>query len=200
MPGFLLYAVKIFRGCSAIHELMINGEIRDREVRLVSPTGEQLGIVPLRTAMAMAEEKDLDLVKIAPTAKPPVCKIMDYSKFRFEQIKREKDARKRQKTVEIKEIRLSPNIDTNDVNIKMRKAMQFLRSGDKVKVSVRFRYGRELARVAAIDEMLRGFAEKLSEVGVVEKMPKLDARILSMFIAPKPEKQEQKTPDPKPSM
>jgi translation initiation factor IF-3 len=165
---------------------MINEQIRDKEVRLVSETGEQLGIVSVRAAQALASERNLDLVKIAPTAKPPVCKIMDYSKFRFEQIKKEKEARKKQKTVDIKEIRLSPNIDTNDVLVKARKAAEFLREGDKVKVSVRFRYGRELARVGAVDAMMRKFAADLSDLGVIEKPPKLETKTLAMFITPKP--------------
>jgi translation initiation factor IF-3 len=164
---------------------MINEQIRDKEIRLVSESGEQLGIIPARDAQTMADAKNLDLVKIAPAAKPPVCKIMDYSKFRFEQVKKEKEARKRQKTVGLKEIRLSPNIDTNDINVKARKAAEFLKDGDKVKVSIRFRYGRELSRVGVAERILKDFAENLSELGSIEKQPKLEARTIAMFISPK---------------
>ena len=175
----------IFRRCSTITELMINEQIRDKEVRLVGDNGEQLGILSAKDAQKLADEKQLDLVKIAPTAKPPVCKIMDYSKFRFEQVKKEKEARKKQKTVDVKEIRLSPNIDTHDINVKVKKATEFLKDGDKVKVSIRFRYGREMSRMSVADKILRDFAESVSEYSVIEKQPKLDAKTISMFLAPK---------------
>jgi translation initiation factor IF-3 len=165
--------------------MMINEEIRDREVRLVDADGGQLGVVDLKTAMALAEEKHLDLVKIAPHAKPPVCKIIDYSKFRFEQIKKEKEARKKQKQVEIKEIRLSPNIDTHDIEFKAKKAVEFLRDGDKLKVSIRFRYGREISRTGNAEGIMRDFAASLAEYGVIEKQPKMEARTMFMFMAPK---------------
>ena len=127
----------------AITELMINEQIRDKEVRLIGEDGEQLGIVSSKEAQALADEKKLDLVKIAPTAKPPVCRIMDYGKFKFDQAKKEKEARKKQKTIDTKELRLSPNIDTHDIQVKVKKAIEFLKDGDKVKVSIRFR-GREM--------------------------------------------------------
>ncbi len=129
---------------SIISELVINEQIRDREIRLIGEDGEQLGIMSARDAMKLAREANLDLVKIAPTAKPPVCKIIDYGKYRYEQARREKEARKKQKTIEVKEIRLSPNIDTNDLNTKVNQARKFVSGGNKVKVAVRFR-GRELA-------------------------------------------------------
>ena len=175
---------------------MINEEIRDKEVRLVGPDGEALGIVTVRDAQALADEKKLDLVKIAPTAKPPVCKIMDYSKFRFEQIKKEKEARKKQKTIELKEIRLSPNIDTHDLNYRAKRAIEFLKEGAKVKVSIRFRYGRELGRADSVMKTMISFADSLSEYGVVEKLPKLEAKTMAMFLAPKPPAPPVKEPKP----
>jgi len=164
---------------------MINEQIRDKEVRLIDVDGSQLGIVPGKDAQRMADEKRLDLVKISPTAKPPVCKIMDYSKFRFEQSKKEKEARKKQRTINIKELRLSPNTDTHDVEVKVRKAIEFLKGGDKVKVSIRFR-GRELGRTEIGYNIMNDFAQKISEVGQVEKPPKMEARSMAMFLSPKP--------------
>jgi len=166
---------------------MINDQIRDKEVRLISETGEQLGVVEGKEAQRIADEKNLDLVKISPTAKPPVCKIMDYSKYRFEQQKREKEARKKQKTVTIKELRLSPNTDTHDINVKIKKANEFLKDGDKVKVSIRFR-GRELGHTHVAHKILGDFAEAVSELGTVEKMPKMEGRSMAMFLAPKGDK------------
>ena len=163
---------------------MINEQIRDREVRLIDMDGTQMGIVPGRDAQRLADEKRLDLVKISPTAKPPVCKIMDYSKFKFDQSKKEKEARKRQKTIDIKEIRLSPNIDTHDVDVKVKKALEFLNHGDKVKVTIRFR-GRELGRTESGYAIMHDFAQKVSEVGNVEKPPKMEARSMAMFLSPK---------------
>jgi len=163
---------------------MINEQIRDKEVRLIGSDGAQLGVVSTLEAMNLAEEKRLDLVKISPTAKPPVCKIMDYSKFRFEQQKKEKEARKKQKTVDIKELRLSPNIDTHDVNVKVKKAIEFLKDGDKVKITIRFR-GRELGHTEFAVRILDDFAAAVSEYGVVEKPPKMEARSMAMFMAPK---------------
>jgi len=163
---------------------MINEQIRDREVRLIDADGTQLGVVPNKHAQDLAEEKKLDLVKISPTANPPVCKIMDYSKHRFDQKKKEKEARKKQKTVSIKELRLSPNIDTHDVNVKIKKAVEFLKSGDKVKVSIRFR-GREVGYSESSLGILNDFAQAVSEYGVVEKPPKMEARNMAMFLAPK---------------
>ena len=149
---------------SIISELMINEQIRDREIRLIGEDGEQLGIMSARDAMKLAREANLDLVKIAPTAKPPVCKIIDYGKYRYEQARREKEARKKQKTIEVKEIRLSPNIDTNDLNTKVNQARKFVSGGNKVKVAVRFR-GRELAHTAVGKTILEDFAQKLSYCG-----------------------------------
>jgi translation initiation factor IF-3 len=168
---------------------MINEQIRDREVRLIDTDGAQLGIVAGRDAQKMADDKRLDLVKISPTAKPPVCKIMDYSKFRFEQSKKEKEARKKQRTIDIKEIRLSPNIDTHDVNVKVKKATEFLKSGDKVKITIRFR-GRELGRTEVAYGILNDLAQRLSEYGNIEKAPKMEARSMAMFMSPKPQSVE----------
>ncbi len=167
-----------------ISELMINEQIRDKEVRVISEDGEQLGIMSSKEAMKLAEEANADLIKIAPTAKPPVCKIMDYGKFRYEQARREKEAKKKQKTIETKEVRLSPNIDTNDLNTKANMARKFLSKGDKVKVALRFR-GRELAHVNTSKAILDEFAESLSDVAVVEKPAKLEGRSMIMFLAQK---------------
>lgn len=163
---------------------MINEQIRDKEVRLVGENGEQLGIMSSRDAQKMADEAGLDLVKIAPTAKPPVCKIVDYGKYRYEQIRREKEAKKKQKTIEIKEIRLSPNIDTNDLNTKMNAARRFIGKGDKVKVTLRFR-GREMAHMANSKHILDDFAEELSEIAVIEKAPKVEGRSMTMVLTQK---------------
>lgn len=163
---------------------MINEQIRDKEVRLIDENGEQLGIVGGREAQSLADEKKLDLVKIAPTAKPPVCRIMDYGKYKFDQAKKEKEARKKQKTVDVKELRLSPSIDTHDVQVKVKKAIEFLKDGDKVKVSIRFR-GREIGHSRAGLSILESFAQQVAEFGVVDKQPKMEARSLVMFLAPK---------------
>lgn len=178
-----------FGGACAISSMehQINEEIRDKEVRLVGDDGEQLGIMSSQKALDIAIEKGMDLVKIAPQAKPPVCKIMDYGKFRFEQAKREKEARKNQRIVEIKEIRLTPGIDLNDLNVKVGHACRFLKGGDKVKVSVRFR-GREVTHSSIGLELLKRFAEQCTEFGSVEKQPKLEGRHMHMFLAPKKDK------------
>ena len=160
---------------------MINGQIRDKEVRLISDTGEQIGIVSARDAQKMADEKNLDLVKISPQAKPPVCKIMNYSKYKFDLAKKEKEARKKQKVVAVKEVRLSPNIDTHDVQVKVKNAIKFLKDGNKVKVSIRFR-GRELSRTDVAIDIMKDFADQVSEYGVVAKM---EARTMAMFVGPK---------------
>lgn len=164
--------------------MMINEQIRDREVRLIGTDGEQLGVMPTREAMRLAREAELDLVKIAPTAKPPVCKIIDYGKYRYELARKEKEARKKQRIIEIKEVRLSPNIDTNDLNTKVNQARKFLSKGDKVKVTLRFR-GRELAHVNQSKVILDQFAEQLSDVAVVEKPAKFEGRSMIMFLAEK---------------
>ncbi|MCL2188633.1 MAG: translation initiation factor IF-3 [Defluviitaleaceae bacterium] len=168
---------------------MINEQIRDKEVRLIDSDGTQMGIIDGREAQRLADEKKMDLVKISPTAKPPVCKIMDYSKFRFEQSKKEKEARKKQRTIEIKELRLSPNIDKHDVEVKLKKAEEFLKHGDKVKVTVRFR-GRELGRTEVAYGIMNDFAGKLAELGNIEKPPKMEGRSMAMFLAPKPKAKE----------
>ena len=163
---------------------MINEEIRDKEVRLIDSDGSQLGIVTAKEAQRIAYEKNLDLVKIAPQAKPPVCKIMDYGKYKFEAAKKEKEARKNQKIVAIKEVRLSPSIDDHDFQTKARNAIKFLSSGDKVKVSVRFR-GRELHHASLGEEILKKFADAISGVGTIDKLPKLEGRSMTMFVLPK---------------
>ncbi len=163
---------------------MLNEQIRDKEVRLIDADGTQLGIMPSKDAQRLADEKKLDLVKISPTAKPPVCKIMDYSKFKFDQAKKEKEARKKQKTIDIKELRLSPNIDKHDVEVKIKKAMEFLQEGDKVKISIRFR-GREVGHTDVAYEILHNFAASVAEFGVVEKPPKMEAKTMAMFLTPK---------------
>ena len=169
---------------SIISELMINEQIRDREIRLIGESGEQLGIMSARDAMKLAREANLDLVKIAPTAKPPVCKIIDYGKYRYEQARKEKEARKKQKTIEVKEVRLSPNIDTNDLNTKVNQARKFVSSGNKVKVAVRFR-GRELAHTAVGKTILEDFAQKLSDIAVIDKPAKLEGKSMVMFLVEK---------------
>ena len=163
---------------------MINEQIRDREIRLIGEDGEQLGIMSARDAMKLAREANLDLVKIAPTAKPPVCKIIDYGKYRYERARREKEARKKQKTIEVKEIRLSPNIDTNDLNTKVNQARKFVSGGNKVKVAVRFR-GRELAHTAVGKTILEDFAQKLSDIAVIDKPAKLEGKSMVMFLVEK---------------
>ncbi len=179
------YAIHFFLWrCRTISDLMINEQIRDREVRLIGEDGAQLGIVSTREAMRLAEEAGLDLVKIAPTAKPPVCRIVDYGKFKYEQIRKEKEARKKQRVIEIKEIRLSPNIDTNDLNTKVNAARKFLGKGDKVKVTLRFR-GREIAHMNNSKHILDDFAKSLSDISVVEKAPKVEGRSMTMFLTEK---------------
>ena len=168
-------------------ELQINEQIRDKELRVVDSDGTQLGIMPLKQALELAEQRDLDLVKIAPQAKPPVCKIIDYGKFRFEQSKREKEQRKNQRIVEIKEVRLSLNIDTHDFETKKNHAVRFISEGNKVKASIRFR-GREMGHPELGQEIMKRFADAMSEVANVEKPAKLEGRTMLMFLAPKPAK------------
>ena len=170
--------------CKTISDLMINEQIRDKEVRLIGEDGEQLGIMSAREALMKAEEAGLDLVKIAPTAKPPVCKIVDYGKYKYEQIRKEKEAKKKQKVIDVKEIRLSPNIDTNDLNTKVNAARKFLSKGDKVKITLRFR-GREMAHMNNSKHILDDFAEALSDIAVVEKAPKVEGRSMTMFLTEK---------------
>ena len=170
--------------CTTISELMINEQIRDREIRLIGQNGEQLGIMSARDAYLKAQEAGLDLVKIAPTAKPPVCKIIDYGKYRYELARKEKEAKKKQKTIEIKEVRLSPNIDTNDLNTKVGAARKFITKGDKVKVTLRFR-GREMAHMNSSKYILDEFAESLSDIATVDKAPKVEGRSMTMFLTAK---------------
>ena len=163
---------------------MINEQIRDKEVRVIGENGDQLGIMSAREALKLAEEAELDLVKIAPTAKPPVCKIIDYGKYKYEMTRKEKEAKKKQKIVEVKEVRLSPNIYTNDLNTKVNSAKKFIKKGDKVKVTLRFR-GRELAHMATSKHILDDFAEMLQDVATVEKPAKLEGRSISMVLTEK---------------
>ena len=163
---------------------MINEQIRDKEIRLIDENGEQLGIVSSREAQKIADERKLDLVKIAPTAKPPVCRIMDYGKYKFDQAKKEKEARKKQKTVDVKELRLSPSIDTHDVQVKVKKANEFLKDGDKVKISIRIR-GREIGHSKVGMQIMEDFAKATEEFGTVDKQPKMEGKSLVMFLAPK---------------
>ncbi len=167
-----------------ISDLFINEQIRDREVRVIGADGEQVGVMSSKEALAFAREADLDLIKIAPTAKPPVCKIADYGKYRYELARKEKEAKKKQKVIDVKEVRLSPNIEENDINTKATSARKFLAKGDRVKVTLRFR-GREMAHVQSSKHILDDFAERLSDVAVVEKAPKLEGRSMTMFLAEK---------------
>ena len=176
------------------HEL--NEEIRDKEVRLIDEAGEQLGIMDTEKAMQMAIDGDLDLVKISPGAKPPVCKIMDYGKFKFEQNKKEKEAKKNQHVVEVKEIRMSPVIDTNDFNVKLRNGHKFIKEGNRLKVTIRFR-GRQMAHTDIGAKILERFAKESEEIAVMDKNPKLEGRNMSMFLSPKPGKPEAKVKEVK---
>lgn len=163
---------------------MINEQIREKEVRLIGEHGEQLGIMPVKDALKIAQDAELDLVNVAPTAKPPVCKIIDYGKFRYEMARKEKDARKKQKIVEIKEVRLSPNIDVNDLNTKVSAARKFIQKGNKVKITLRFR-GREMSHMATSRHILDDFAEKLADIAEIEKPSKVEGRSLVMFLTEK---------------
>lgn len=167
---------------------MINEEIRDREVRLIDQNGEQLGIMPTRKAMDLAEQAGLDLVKIAPQAKPPVCRLMDYGKYRFEQSKKEREIRKNQKVIEIKEVRLSAVIDVHDFEVRLKQGQKFLQEGNKVKASIRFR-GRQIAHSQIGMEVMNEFAEKLADIAVIEKKPLIEGRNMSMVLAPKDNKE-----------
>ena len=163
---------------------MINEQIRDKEVRVIGENNEQLGIMSIEEAMKLAEDAGVDLVKIAPNAQPPVCRIIDYGKFRYEQSRKEKEARKKQKVIEIKEIRMFPNIDTNDLNTKVAAARKFLSKGDRVKVTLRFR-GREMAHMNSSRYILDDFAKALEDIATVEKAPKVEGRSLTMFLTEK---------------
>ena len=176
------YYLEVLTIAKLDHQL--NEEIQDKELRVIGADGAQLGIMSADEANRLAEEQGMDLVKISPNAVPPVCKIMDYSKFCFDQKKREKEAKKNQKVVEIKEIRMSPSIDTNDLNTKVKAAAKFLQDGNRVKVSVRFR-GREMAHTNLGEKLLMDFVEACAEVSTMEKNPKLEGRFMSIFLAPK---------------
>ena len=172
-----------------MHEL--NEDILDKEIRLIGAEGQQLGIMSSQEALKIADEQGLDLVKISPQAVPPVCKLMNYGKFRFEQSKKEKEARKNQRVVEIKEIRMSPSIDVNDFNVKLRNAQKFLADGNRCKITVRFR-GREMAHTNIGQDLLLKFAEECGEIAVMDKSPKLEGRHMSIFLSPKPAKDAKK--------
>ena len=170
--------------CTVISDLMINEQIRDKEIRLIGADGEQLGIMSAKDAMKLAREADVDLVKIAPSATPPVCKLIDYGKYKYELIRKEKEAKKKQKTIETKEVRLSPNIDVNDLNTKANHARKFLGKGDKVKVTLRFR-GREMTHINYSKQILDSFFEKVEDIAVVDKPPKMEGRSMVMFLSKK---------------
>lgn len=187
LPVFFIVFAKYFRRWRVISkEFQINEEIRDREVRLIDKDGKQLGIMSAREAQKIADERQLDLVKISPNAKPAVCKIMDYGKFKFEQGKKEKEMKKNQKTINVKEIRMSARVEEHDLDVKAKNCRKFLLNGDKVKVSVRFR-GREMAYTDVGKEILLKFAEKIANVGEIEKKPKLEGRSMVMYLVEKKE-------------
>ena len=195
MPSSALFIFpEVLTIANAVHQ--INEEILDKEVRLIGDQGEQLGIMSAQEALKIAVEKELDLVKIAPGSNPPVCKVMDYGKFRFEQAKKEKEAKKNQRVIEIKEIRMSPGIGENDFNTKLKNGPKFLNDGDRVKVSVRFR-GREMAHTEIGEQLLKDFAAKCSDIATLDKNPKLEGRNMSMFLSPKPQAPAKKPAKPK---
>ncbi|MDD4570381.1 MAG: translation initiation factor IF-3 [Tepidanaerobacteraceae bacterium] len=164
--------------------MQVNHAIKAREVRLIGADGNQLGIMPLNEALRLAQEAQLDLVKIASDARPPVCKVMDFGKFKYEQSKREKEARKNQKIINIKEIRMNPNIDDHDFGVRLKNTLKFLKDGDKVKVSIRFR-GRQMAHTKLGEQVLNKMAENINELGIVERAPKLEGRNMIMILSPK---------------
>ena len=174
----------LIRRCFGINDLMINEEIRDREVRVVDQNGEQLGVMSSRDALALAEESQLDLVKIAPQARPPVCKLMDYGKYRFEQSKKEREFRKNQKVITVKEVRLSATIEDHDIDVKFKNAVKFLKDGNKVKVTIRFR-GRQITHSDIGRQVMNEFADRIKEYGTVDKAPQMEGRSMIMFISPR---------------
>ena len=195
MPSSALFIFpEVLTIANAVHQ--INEEILDKEVRLIGDQGEQLGIMSAQEALKIAVEKELDLVKIAPGSNPPVCKVMDYGKFRFEQAKKEKEAKKNQRVIEIKEIRMSPGIGENDFNTKLKNGQKFLTDGDRVKVSVRFR-GREMAHTEIGEQLLKDFAAKCADIATLDKNPKREGRNMSMFLSPKPQAPAKKPAKPK---
>jgi translation initiation factor IF-3 len=186
-PHFLLWSKIFWRWQAISKEHLINEDIRAREVRLIDTEGQQVGIVPLREALRMAQEKELDLVNIAPTAKPPVCRIMDYGKFRYEQQKKEKEARKNQKVVDVKEVRLSPTIEEHDFQTKLRNTAKFLESGNKVKLTIRFR-GRAITHAELGQQVMEKLAKEVEHISTVERKPKIEGRSMIMILAPKSDK------------
>ncbi len=186
-PSIFIWTKPCWRCIDIATELLINEEIRDREVRVIGADGAQLGIMPTRQALEMAEEAELDLVKIVPTAQPPVCKLMDYDKHRFEQSKREREMRKNQKVIALKEVQLSATIEENDVNIKAKNAIRFLQEGNKVKVSIRFR-GRQIAHSDIGLKVMQDFIERTKEYCTVERRPMIEGRNMLMILVPKTEK------------
>ncbi len=183
--GIRFFISEVFIIANLTHQ--INDEITDAEVRLIGEDGAQLGIMSSRAALEVAEGKGMDLVKISPNATPPVCRIMDYGKYRFEQTKREKEARRNQHIIEIKEIRMSPGIADNDFNVKLKNGQKFLKDGDRLKVSVRFR-GREMAHTSIGEDLLLRYAAECAEMASLDKQPKLEGRNMSIFLSPKPNK------------
>ena len=188
-PFFYARRQNEIRRCIPINDLQINEEIREREVRVVDEQGGQLGIMSTQQALKLAEEQQLDLVNIAPSAKPPVCKLMDYGKYRFEQSKREKEIKKNQKVIEIKEVRLSATIEDHDIDVRFRQAVKFLQDGNKVKVSIRFR-GRQIAHSEIGTDVMQSFAERIKEYGVVDKKPAIEGRNMTMMLAPRDPKKD----------
>ena len=181
-------------GCIFINDLMINEEIRDREVRVVNQQGEQLGIMPTAQALKLAEEQQLDLVNIAPTARPPVCKLMDYGKYRFEMSKKEREIKKNQKIMETKEVRLSATIEDHDIDVRYRQAVKFLQDGNKLKVTIRFR-GRQIAHSEIGNQVMQEFAERIKDYGTVERRPVVEGRNMTMMVAPRDAKKDSKASD-----
>ena len=193
----LFFCLGFARREKGINNLFINEQIRDKEVRVIGEAGNMIGVMSTKEALAMAQDAGLDLIKIAPTATPPVCKIADYGKYQYEQLRKEKEARKKQHQVDIKEIRISPNIDTNDVNTKINSARKFLAKGDKVKVTLRFR-GREMAHMNTTKHVLDDFAEQLADVAVIEKPAKVEGRSIIMFLTAKKEDKPSKNKEEAP--
>ncbi|KXG77649.1 Translation initiation factor IF-3 [Fervidicola ferrireducens] len=182
-PLFYLIFLEV-NGITKEKELEVNYEIKAREVRVIDVDGKQLGIMPLKEALKLAQERQLDLVKVAPQAKPPVCKIMDYGKYKYEQSKKEKEARKNQKVISVKEIRMSPNIEEHDFQVRVKSALRFLDDGNKVKVTVRFR-GREITHTQLGEDVLKRLAESVKEKAIVEKPPVIEGRNMVMILSPK---------------
>lgn len=182
-PFFILLFLEV-NSISKGRDIQVNHEIKAREVRLIGADGKQLGVMPLKEALRHAQEAQMDLVKIASDARPPVCKVMDFGKFKYEQSKREKEARKNQKIINIKEIRMNPNIDEHDFQVRLKNTLKFLKDGDKVKVSIRFR-GRQMAHTKLGEEVLNKMAENIKELGIVERVPKMEGRNMIMILSPK---------------